>query len=410
MNFAVDLIMMKSMNKNGGKEVSTIYNTDGENLFCLNGEDAIKYYETINFLRENNKDTTLENVRRVVDIFLKEYDPFFRLLSPKKYIQSYREHIEKIKKKRLMQVGMESVGFLYMGYQIFNSIKKFNSTSKLKYIPLVVIVLYVVFNLFNTYNANYTEKEYNILKTLKSKIVDISGNVYVQIPEIEKINSKTSSLFYEMLKNKSEIILKYVDNPDKTKSHKNNIENNKSNITSDETEIGIELSKLEELEKKLVPSAFMNKPDLFIENVTKVPELFSQESILIEIEEDNTVDNSLDNSVDNSLDNSLDNNKFNQEYIQNVQVEDDKLSITEEILEEIKNEIEQEQQQEQIQEPKQIKLVNDKEIQEEQKEQPAEIIKEKPKRKGRQSNTIPTKKTKAVKTKAVKSKQQNKTK
>lgn len=365
MNFAVDLIMMKSMNKNGGKEVSTIYNTDGENLFCLNGDDAVKYYETVNFLKENNKESTLENVRRVCDIFLKEYDPFFRLLSPKKYTKSYTEHIEKLKKKYLMQVGMESVGFLYMGYQIFNSIQKFNSTSKLKYIPLVVIVLYVVFNLFNTYNANYTEKEYNIIKLLTPKLIGISNNVYVQIPEIEKINSKTSSLFYEMLKNKSEIILKYVDNPD-----------NQNNTIIDKAEVGIDLSRLKEIEKQFVPSS--------LEDVAKVPELFSQESILIEIEEDNMVDI----------------NKINQINLQNVTIEDDKLSVTEEILEEIKIENKIENKNE-IEEQEKIKSVDEKDI-EEYKEEEKEIIEEKPKRKGRQPKAKqPTsvKKQKATKSK-----------
>ena len=114
MNFALDLMMMKSMNKNDGKALSTIYDINGENLFCLSGEGAIKYYETINFLKENNKEPTLENVRRVFDCFLTQYDPFFRLLSSKKYTQSYIEHIEKLKKKRLMQVLMESVGFVFL--------------------------------------------------------------------------------------------------------------------------------------------------------------------------------------------------------------------------------------------------------------------------------------------------------
>ncbi len=193
MNFAVDLMMMKSMNKDGkndAKSLSTIYDINGDNLFCLNGDGAVKYYETVNFLKENNKEPTLENVKRVFDMFLKEYDPFFRLLSPKKYTQSYIEHIEKLKKKRVMQVLMESVGFIYMAYQIFNSMKKLNSTSKFKYIPLIGIVLYVSINVFNAYYANYTKKEYNIVKILRPRLNDTSGNIYVQIPEIQKINSK----------------------------------------------------------------------------------------------------------------------------------------------------------------------------------------------------------------------------
>ena len=170
---------MKSMNKNDTKSLSTIYDIDGDNLFCLGGDGAIKYYETVNFLKEHNKDPTLENVRRVFDMFLKEYDPFFRLLSPKKYTQSYIEHIEKLKKKRMIQVLMESFGFVYMAYQIFSSLKKINTTSKYKYIPLVGIVLYVAINVFNAYYANYTKKEYNIVKTLRPRLNDTSGNVYV---------------------------------------------------------------------------------------------------------------------------------------------------------------------------------------------------------------------------------------
>jgi hypothetical protein len=383
MNFAVDLMMVKSMNKNSGKEVSTIYNTDGENIFCLNGDDAIKYYETVIFLKENNKESTLENVRRVIDIFLKEYDPFFRLLSPKKYIQSYIEHIEKLKKKRLIQVAMESVGFIYMSYQIFNSIKKLTTTSKLKYIPLIGIVIYVAFNLFNAYYANYTEKEYNIVKTLKPKLADVSGNVYVQIPEIEKINSKVSSLFYEMLKNKSETILKYVDNPNNT-NNTNKVNNNKENIIEDDSEIGIEMCKLEEIERQLVP------------------ELFPQDIILIEIE--SNID---DKSVD----------KEEKE----INLEDIKLTVKEELLEEIKEENEQEIKQEIKQE---IEQENEQEIKQEEKVNSVQKIeqvelkeeqvelKEEPKKRGRQNNTTRSKpkqtKPTQTKSKQTKPKQQNK--
>lgn len=374
MNFAVDLMMMKSMNKNDGKALSTIYDIDGENLFCLNGEVAVKYYESINFLKDNNKEPTLENVKRVFDIFLKEYDPFFRLLCSKKYI----EHIEKLKKKRLMQVAMESVGFVYMAYQIFNSMKKLNSTSKFKYIPLIAIVLYVAINLFNAYYTNYTKKEYNIVKTLRVRLNDISGNVYLQIPEIGKINSKTSSLFYEMLKNKSETILKYVDNP--TSVNKMAIQNkvnteissqtqltNKTNTDSD-NEIGIELSKLEEIEKQLVP------------------ELFPQETIMIEID---------DKSVENTNKEEI----INIENIQDIKLEDDKLSATEELLEEIKEEIKQEEEQEKINNNnKKQELIQVDELVE---------VKEQPKRKGRQPTKpkTTTKQTKTTKSKQTKSKQ-----
>ncbi len=381
MNFALDLMMMKSMNKNDGKALSTIYDIDGDNLFCLNGDAAIKYYETVNFLKENNKEPTLENVRRVLDIFLKEYDPFFRLLSTKKYTQSYVEHIEKLKKKRLMQVLMESAGFVYMAYQIFNSMKKLGTNSKLKYIPLIGLVLYVLFNIFNAYYANYTKKEYNIIKAFRPRLNDISGNVYVQIPEIEKINSKASSLYYEMLKNKLETIINYVENPtiNKKVNNKINLDISENKIVSDDADIGIEMSKLEEIERKVVPSAFTNKSDLIMEDVANVnafstiPELFPQESIVIEIES---------KSDEKSV------HKENEKENDN-----DNLSVTEEILEEIQKENEQENKQEN----KQDDLISVKK--EEEKVQ--EVNNEQPKRKGRQS-------TKAKVTKQTKSKQQNK--
>ncbi len=388
MNFALDLMMMKSMNKNDGKALSTIYDIDGDNLFCLNGDAAIKYYETVNFLKENNKEPTLENVRRVLDIFLKEYDPFFRLLSTKKYTQSYVEHIEKLKKKRLMQVLMESAGFVYMAYQIFNSMKKLGTNSKLKYIPLIGLVLYVLFNIFNAYYANYTKKEYNIIKAFRPRLNDISGNVYVQIPEIEKINSKASSLYYEMLKNKLETIINYVENPtiNKKVNNKINLDISENKIVSDDADIGIEMSKLEEIERKVVPSAFTNKSDLIMEDVANVnafstiPELFPQESIVIEIES---------KSDEKSV------HKENEKENDN-----DNLSVTEEILEEIQKENEQENKQEN----KQDDLISVKK--EEEKVQ--EVNNEQPKRKGRQSTKA--KVTKQTKTKQNKTKQQNKKK
>jgi len=378
MNFAVDLMMMKSMNKDGkndAKSLSTIYDINGDNLFCLNGDGAVKYYETVNFLKENNKEPTLENVKRVFDMFLKEYDPFFRLLSPKKYTQSYIEHIEKLKKKRVMQVLMESVGFIYMAYQIFNSMKKLNSTSKFKYIPLIGIVLYVSINVFNAYYANYTKKEYNIVKILRPRLNDTSGNIYVQIPEIQKINSKASSLYYEMLKNKSETILKYVDNPNNT-NNTNKVNNNKENIIEDDSEIGIEMCKLEEIERQLVP------------------ELFPQDIILIEIE--SNID---DKSVD----------KEEKE----INLEDIKLTVKEELLEEIKEENEQEIKQEIEQEIKEEEKVNSvqKIEQVELKEEQVEL-KEEPKKRGRQNNTTRSKpkqtKPTQTKSKQTKPKQQNK--
>jgi hypothetical protein len=366
MNFAVDLMMMKSMNKNDTKSLSTIYDIDGDNLFCLGGDGAIKYYETVNFLKEHNKDPTLENVRRVFDMFLKEYDPFFRLLSPKKYTQSYIEHIEKLKKKRMMQVLMESFGFIYMAYQIFNSLKKINTTSKYKYIPLIGIVLYVAINVFNAYYANYTKKEYNIIKTLRPRLNDTSGNVYIQIPEIQKINSKTSSLYYEMLKNKSETILKYVDNPILHKQEKvNNKTNNQqtNNVFEDDSEIGIELSKLEEIERQFVP------------------ELFPQETILIEIES-----KSCDKSIDKEEEKEINVEHVNIEHVnvEHVNIEENKLSVTEELLEEIKHEIEQEEQQEEQQEK-----INS--VEEEQINENKEIELEEPKKRGRRNNTAQSK-------------------
>jgi hypothetical protein len=384
MNFAVDLMMMKSMNKNDTKSLSTIYDIDGDNLFCLGGDGAIKYYETVNFLKEHNKDPTLENVRRVFDMFLKEYDPFFRLLSPKKYTQSYIEHIEKLKKKRMIQVLMESFGFVYMAYQIFSSLKKINTTSKYKYIPLIGIVLYVAINVFNAYYANYTKKEYNIVKTLRPRLNDTSGNVYVQISEIQKINSKASSLYYEMLKNKSEQILKYVDNPILHKQEK--VSNKTNNVFEDDSEIGIEMSKLEEIERQFVPSAFINKPDLFVEDVI-VPELFPQETILIEIES-----KSCDKSIDKEEEKEI-----NLENIQNVNIEDDKLSVTEELLEEIEQEIEQEIKQEQQQEK-----INS--VEKEQIDENKEIELEEPKKRGRRNNTTQSKpkQTKPKQTKQTK--------
>ncbi len=378
MNFALDLMMMKSMNKNDGKALSTIYDINGENLFCLNGEGAIKYYETINFLKENNKEPTLENVRRVFDIFLKEYDPFFRLLSSKKYTQSYIEHIEKLKKKRVMHVLMESVGFVYMAYQIFNSMKKLNTTSKYRYIPLIGIVLYVAVNVFNAYYTNYTKKEYNIVKTLRSRLNDTSGNIYVQIPEIQKINSKASSLYYEMLKNKLEIIIKYVDNPIKINTDTDTQSNNKDN-----SEIGIEMSKLEEIEKQLVP------------------ELFPQEVIVIEIE----------SKSDNQTVDKEEEKEINLENIQSLNVDNDKLSVTEELLEEIKNEIEQEEKQEKV------NSVEKKQIEEKMEENVKQVdvdLKEEPKKRGRRNNTTQTKqkqiKPKPSNSKQTKPKQQNKKK
>ena len=407
MNFAVDLMMMKSMNKDGKndkKVLSTIYDINGENLFCLSDEAAIKYYETVNFLKENNKEPSLENVKKVIDVFLKEYDPFYKLLSPKKYTQSYIEHIQKIKKKKLMQVLMESAGFVYMGYQIYNSMKKLNTTSKLKYIPLIVIVLYVSINLFNAYYANYTKKEYNIVKGIRSRLSDISGNVYVQISEIHKINSKASSLFYEMLKSKTEIIIKYIDNKDN--------KDNKNNVILDSDEIGIELSKLEEIERQIVPSAFINKSNLFMEddasaNVfsipnngdrikhSAVPELFPQENVVIEIDDKSVTSVTSVKSVQS----------VNQEnIIELTKVEDDKLSVTEEILEEIKNEIQLEEEQQKEKSIEEKEIITQKEEQVNQVEQ-EEIIEEKPKRKGRQ----PAKQTKTTKSKQTENTKKSKT-
>ncbi len=384
MNFALDLMMMKSMNKNDGKALSTIYDINGENLFCLNGDAAVKYYETVIFLKENNKEPTLENVRRVFDSFLTQYDPFFRLLSSKKYTQSYIEHIERLKKKRMMQVAMESVGFVYMAYQIFNSLKKINRTSKYRYIPLIAIVLYVAVNVFNAYYTNYTKKEYNIVKTLRPRLNDTSGNIYVQIPEIQKINSKASSLYFEMLKNKSEIILKYVDNP--TNINKMGIptkvnipnKNDKENIVENDSEIGIEMTKLEEIERQLVP------------------ELFPQETIIIEIET-NLDDKSInkqeqeEEQEEEQEQEQEQDNKINLEDIQNVNIEDDKLSVTEELLEEIKHEIEQEEQQEKQQE----KINSVEKIQ--QIELKEDELKEEPKKRGRRVNNTTQSKQKQTK-------------
>ena len=136
MNLAVDFIMSKSLKKDDGKKLSKIYDMNGKKIYCINGENAVKYYEMVNFLKENDLEPTIENVKRLMSSFLYHYDPVKKC--PFELNTSYTQHISKLKKKRMMQICMESVGLLYMGYQIHSSMNKMYPKSKLKYIPLLV--------------------------------------------------------------------------------------------------------------------------------------------------------------------------------------------------------------------------------------------------------------------------------
>ncbi len=376
-DFALDLVMMNKV-KNNTNNLSSIYDITGKNIKCINTDIATRFYEMIIFLKTNKLEPTQQNVSKLCSGFIRNYDPILKPLSSQD-LDLFRNHIGYLKKSELMKVGMEYVGLLYMGYQLYVSVSKISKNKKLKFIPVILIVAIIVFQLIKTYKKNYIEQEFNIIDRLSETLNNINEDVYLNLPNINNIGK--SSLFFEMLTAKKDIFINYVKQQEVKQEVK------QEQIFANNPDAGIEMSKFEVIEKQLLPELFLTQISVDDESV----KLDEKEPVQEQVQEEQHDIILMSDSKPEEV------NEQSQEPVQEVAQEvaqEPVQEVAQEVAQEAVQEVAQEVEQEVEQEPAQ-------EVEQEPAQEPVKkpVVYAKPKRTIKNKETKITKNKKTTKSK-----------